>query len=325
MIAPMKKTSPVPITPRWTTATACLAFLLLSGVLTNVGATEKQIASLEEDIAELKAELEEVSGSGKAAAQLLSNIETAKEEIEATKTTLPEKEKALSEKSYLLGIYQSAFRVVTSMVAGEDLGTVRLTTGEVLAGASFLKTEKGGILVQMDTGTRAIPINQLPATLSAKIQLPPDIAAPSTTVEALQAMKPALLQSEEEIAAAASGTKKVAATTAAAAGTDAAAPAAPEAAAATPADAYLEVQKRNAARQEKIRQIKARYAQLYAEKKKARAEKASAEAGFRSAKIKKARTEVESTMNFHNSKIQRIEAEEASLRQEIQQIQSEFE
>ncbi|NLT72343.1 MAG: hypothetical protein GXX91_16845 [Verrucomicrobiaceae bacterium] len=290
--------------------------------LTNVVATEKQIASLEEDIAELKAELKEVSSSGEAAAQLLSNIETAKAEMETTKAALPEKEKALAEKTYLLEIYQSAFRVVTSLVAGDDLGTVQLTTGEVLSGASFLKTEKGGILVQMATGPRAIPIEHLPATFSGKIQLPPDIAAPGTTLEALQAMKPAPLQTKEELAAAAAGTKKATASAPVASTAGAAAPAA---AAATPADAYLEVQKRNTARQEKIRQIKARYAQLYAEKKKARADKASAEAGFRSAKIKKARTEVEATMKFHNSKIQRIEEEEASLRQEIQRIQSEFE
>lgn len=37
------------------------------------------------------------------------------------------------------------------------------------------------------------------------------------------------------------------------------------------------------------------------------------------------RTEIESTRNFHNSKIQRIEDEEGSLRAEMTRIQSEFE
>ncbi len=312
------------ITSRVLIGTACVGLFVLSAGPVNVFATEKQIASLEEDIAELKVELEEISDSGKAAAQLLSNIETAKEEMETTKAALPEKEKALLEKNYLLKIYQSAFRVVSTMVAGEDLGVLRLTTGETLAGASFLKTEQGAILVQMDTGTRSIPIEHLPATLSGKIQLPPKIAAPSTTVEAIRTTKPTWLQSKEEIAAASAATEEKTSASTSAPATTAATTAAvtPEASA---ADAYLEVQKRNAARQEQIRQIKARYTELYQEKKKARSEKATAEAGFRSAKIKKSRTEVESTLSFHNSKIQRIEDEEAKLRAEMTRIQSEFE
>jgi len=46
---------------------------------------------------------------------------------------------------------------------------------------------------------------------------------------------------------------------------------------------------------------------------------------FRSAKIKKSKNEIDSTMSFHNSGIAKIEEEEASLRTEIARIQSEFE
>jgi vacuolar-type H+-ATPase subunit I/STV1 len=297
---------------------------LLVSAAPGVNATEKQIADLEADITELKAELEEVSASGGVATQLLSNIETAKEEIETAKTTLPEKEKALAAKMYLLGVYQSAFRVVTSMVAGEDLGTIQLTNGEVITGASFLKTEKGGIQVQTGTGARSIPISQLPAALSGKLQLPPAIASPTTTFEAVKAAKPEVLRTKEDIAAASSATPAGSATTTAAGATAATGAAAP-APQLSQADAYQQIQQRNAARQKQILQIKARYAELFAEKKKARADKASAEAGFRSAKIKKAKSEVDATMDFHNSRITRIEEEEASLRTEMARIQSEFE
>lgn len=297
--------------------------LALSGCITGVHATEKQIADLEEDIAALKVELEEVSASGGAAAQLLSNIETAKAEIEKSRAELPEKEKALAAKSYLLGIYQSAFRVVTTMVAGENLGTLQLTNGEAIPGAIFLKTERGGIQVQTAAGTRSIPITQLPAGLSARIQLPPAIPAPAMNFEAVKATKPAFLQTKEEIAAAKTAAQAPAggtvASTEAGASSEGAAPALSK------ADEFKQIQQRNADRQKRILEIKDRYAVLFAEKKKARTDKAAAEAGFRSAKIKKAKSEVDSTMDFHNSKIARIEEEEANLRREMLRIQSEFE
>lgn len=308
---------------------AAIAFMVIvASGSPGVNATEKQIADLEADIAALTTELEEVSASGGVAVQLLSNIETAKEEIETAKTALPEKEQALAAKMYLLGIYQSAFRVVTTMVAGEDLGTIQLNTGEVIPGASFLKTEKGGIQVQTGTGPRSLSISQLPATLSGKLQLPPAIASPTTTFEAVKSAKPEVLKSKEEIAAASSATPAAPATAAGATAvtgvtgvTGAAAPA-PQL---SQTDAYQQIQQRNAARQKQIQQIKARYAVLFSEKKKARSDKAADEAGFRSAKIKKAQTEVNAAMDFHNSRIARIEEEEASLRTEMARIQSEFE
>lgn len=292
--------------------------LALSGCITGVHATEKQIADLEEDIAALKVELEEVSASGGAAAQLLSNIETARAEIEKSRAELPEKEKALAAKSYLLGIYQSAFRVVTTMVAGENLGTLQLTNGEAIPGAIFLKTERGGIQVQTAAGTRSIPITQLPAGLSARIQLPPAIPAPAMNFEAVKATKPAFLQTKEEIAAA-----KVS-NTSVTSGNTTAAPSVAGPQQAQP-DEYQLIQQRNAARQKQIQQIKARYSALFTEKKKARADKAADDAAFRSAKIKKSQTEVNATMEMHNSKIARIEEEEAKLRAELTRIQSEFE
>ena len=302
---------------------AAIAFMVIvASGSPGVNATEKQIADLEADIAALTTELEEVSASGGVAVQLLSNIETAKEEIETAKTALPEKEQALAAKMYLLGIYQSAFRVVTTMVAGEDLGTIQLNTGEVIPGASFLKTEKGGIQVQTGTGPRSLSISQLPATLSGKLQLPPAIASPTTTFEAVKSAKPEVLKSKEEIAAASSATPAAPATAAGATAVTGAAAPAPQL---SQTDAYQQIQQRNAARQKQIQEIKARYAVLFSEKKKARSDKAADEAGFRSAKIKKAQTEVNAAMDFHNSRIARIEEEEASLRTEMARIQSEFE
>lgn len=288
-----------------------------------LNATEKQIADLEEDIAALKIELGEVSEAGDAATQLISNIETAKQEIEKSREALTGKEKELAAKSYLLGIYQSAFRVTTTMIAGEDLGTIQLNTGEVIPGASFLKIEKGGIQVQTGIGTKSIPISQLPAAMSVKLQLPPSITAPTTTLEVVKASKPALLRTKEDIAAAEA--VRAAGASLGTAGVPPAEVAAGTAAQPSQADQYQQIQQRNAARQKQIQEIKARYAVLFSEKKKARSDKAADEAGFRSAKIKKAQTEIKAAMDFHNSRIARIEAEEASLRTEMARIQSEFE
>lgn len=206
------------MTPSRNHVAAATFFVVMAGCLGGVSATEKQIADLEEDIAALKVELEEVSASGGAATQLLSNIETAKAEIENTKTTLPEKE---------------------------------------------------------------------------------DIAAATTAAPA----------------APSSGS----------AGTTAAVAASPPAPQLSQTEAYQQIQQRNAGRQKQIIDIKARYAQLFAEKKKARSDKAADDAGFRSAKIKKSKNEIDATMSFHNSRIAKIEEEEASLRTEIARIQSEFE
>lgn len=310
-------------TPFRTRLAAGAVVVAMTTSFVGVNATEKQIADLEEDIAALKIELEEVSAAGGAASQLISNIETAKEEIEKSKEALPGKEKALAAKSYLLGIYQSAFRVVTTMIAGEDLGTIQLNTGEVIPGASFLKTEKGGIQVQTGTGTKSIPISQLPAALSVKLQLPPSITAPTTTFEVVKASKPALLRTKEDIA-----TAGVAAPSPGTAGTPPAGAVAGTAAQPSQTDQYQQIQQRNAARQKQIQEIKARYAVLFSEKKKARSDKAADEAAFRSAKIKKAQTEINAAMEFHNSRIARIariEDEEARLRTEMTRIQSEFE
>jgi len=79
------------------------------------------------------------------------------------------------------------------------------------------------------------------------------------------------------------------------------------------------------ARQKQILGIKARYSELFAAKKKARADRASSDAAFRGAKIKKARTEIDSTMGAHDERIALIEAEESKLRTEMARIQSEFE
>src|SRR5690606_24649163 len=111
----------------------------------------------------------------------------------------------------------------------------------------------------------------------------------------------------------------------AAAGTSGTAPAATAAAETPPANDYVQIQQRNAARQKQILQIKERYSQLFLDKKRARSDKAADDAAFRSAKIKKSKTEVDSTMKLHNQKIEAIEAEEAKLRAEMARIQSEFE
>jgi hypothetical protein len=299
-------------------------FVIATAGLPRAEANEKQIADLENDIAALKAKVAELGGPGNASVQLRSNIATAKAEIEKTKAALPAKEKALAAKSFLLGIYQSAFRVVTSMVAGQNLGTIQLANGEVVPGASFLKVDKGGILVQTATGSRSIPIAQLPATLSGMIQQPPTVAPLSMTLESIKASKPASLQTEEELAAASAATAVPVATAGTA--TTAAQPAPAGAAPTTsPDDAYLQVQQRNTARQKQIFALKARYSELYAEKKKVRDAQALDDAKFRSAKIKKSRTEIDGTMSIHNSKLQNIEAEEAKIRDEMSRIQSEFE
>lgn len=289
----------------------------IAGGLLTVQAADKQITDLEEDIAALKVKLEELGGPGGSTTLLLSNIETAKKEIEEAKVNLPEKEKTLAANSYLLGAYQSAFRVVTTMVAGENLGTIRLNDGEVIPGASFLKMERDRIFVQTGTTSRSLPLAQLPATLNAKFKLPPTLPAPHSTFENLIASKPAALRTKADLAASSGKAPKGEAENG---GVEKGAEAAP-----SPSDVYLEVQQRNGVRQKQILALKEQYAALFQAKKIVRTEQAVAEERFRSAKIKKARSEVESTMGVFTKQIQKIEEDESRIRNDIIRIQGEFE
>ena len=179
-------------------------------VAMTVQGTEKQVQDLEKDIAALKAELEQLSGDGGTVTQMSENIKTAEAEVESTREALASKEKSIAGNEFLLGVYQSAFRVVTTLTPGTDLGIVQFSDGELLQGASFISADRGGILVQLPTGSRTVNVALLPDSFSDRVQLPPRTAPITMTVAALKQSKPDFLLTKEELAAAKSGNSNTA-------------------------------------------------------------------------------------------------------------------
>lgn len=306
---------------RLQTTPSLVAVLLAVGAaaLSSARGNEKQIAELKAEIAALNESIAGFGDRGATIAKLVENVSKAEEEIAASKEAIAARERAISDKEYLLGIYQNSFRVVSSLTPGENLGAFQLKSGENVDACSFVSTAKNGILVQSATGSRTIPLDQLPDTFASRIQLPPAIAAPSLTTAALLETKPDILKTEEDLAAA----KSKPAETVAAAPQAADTPPAPAAGGAvSEAEA---VRMRNAERMKQIQELKFQFSKLSAQKKTARAEKASSEKQFRMARIKKSQTEVDRTMDLHNMKISGIEAQEAEIREKIARLQSALE
>jgi hypothetical protein len=301
----------------------CLLLLLMAGM--PVRGTEKQIQDLEEDIAKLNAEIEALGGEGESVAQMEETIKTAALEVASTREGLLEKEKTIAANEFLLGVYKTAFRVVTTITPGTDLGIVQLTTGELLQGASFVGTDRGGILVQLPTGSRTVDISLLPDLFADRIQLPPRTTPATETLAQVKQSKPEFLVTKKELIAA----KAAEATTpGGSSDKDANASVVEKEKMGDEAKAALvfeEIRQRNVARQKEVTEIKARYTELLQSKKVAREEKARDERVFREAKIKKSRSEVDSATKMHEDKIKKIEAEEARLRAELIRIQGEFE
>lgn len=296
-----------------------LALTVFSVFSHSVIATEKQIQELEMEIEEIRNKMESIASEAGNLQQLLANIESVEKELAAIKEELPQKEKSVAEKEFLLGAYQSAFRVVTKLTPGEDLGAIVLRSGERLEPSSFVSAAKGAILVQGATGSRSIPFELLPDTFSSKILLPPRTNAPSQTLAGILPTKPESFLSP---------TQKAASLAAPSPGSNAV-----NSASAPPGQAstnetlpdYEAIRRRNEVRQKQIAELKLSFSALFTQKKLAREAKANAEKIFREAKIKKSQTEINSTLKMHQEKIAQIESAESELRQEIARLQSQME
>jgi prefoldin subunit 5 len=278
-------------------------------------ATEKQIQELEEEISGLKAEIETLEKESGGVEQLLANIESAGKEIAKAKETLPAKELAVGGKEFLLSAYQGAFRVVTKITPGENLGSFVLKNGQPVEACSFVSAGKGAIFVQGATGSRSIPLELLPDQFASRILLPPQSTSSGKSLASIRESKPESIKTKEDNRVVAKGPK----------GNPPASAEGAAAEAGTGAPDYEAIRKRNEARQREITELKLQFADLFTQKKLARQAKANDEKMFREAKIKKSQTEVNSTLKMHDNKLSGIETRESEIRQKITRLQSQME
>ncbi|HRQ90623.1 MAG TPA: hypothetical protein PLA50_17650 [Bacteroidia bacterium] len=278
-------------------------------------ASEERVKELEAEIEAIKAKIEE-AGGGESTEALRKNIETAKTEVEGAKEAAAEKEDRISDKEYLLSIYQKAFRVTTTMTPGENLGSFSLKNGETVEPCSFLSIGEGKMLVQMAAGTRSIAISDLPDAMASRFRMPPAVPQVGQSLVGVKAQKPEFLKPEAE---------KSASTASAKTGGEAAPGG--NAAAAPPAggDPMEAIRSRNAARMNQLTDLKEQHARLFAQKKSVRQERSTAEQGFRTAKIKRSQSEISSTLKMFDDKIKAIELQEVEVREKIARLQREME
>lgn len=279
--------------------------------------TEKQIEDLKADIAELEQKIAEFGPAGAELSKLQENIKSSETEIAALKESLPKTEAEIANKEKLLPIYQGAFRVVTKLTPGQDLGAFTLKNGISVEACNFVGVASGAIQVQSATGSRTIPVDQLPDSFADRVLLPPASQPLPGNLMAIKESKPDFLKTSADKVA-----EKQMAQAAVRKTDEPAAPAASEPSAGSDAEA---IRKRNDARQREIAELKLQFTDLFNQKKRARDAKAADEKMFREAKIKRSRSEVESTMKMHESRIAEIEKQETDLRTRIARLQLEFE
>lgn len=284
--------------------------------------TEKQVADLKSDIAELEQKIAEFGTAGAELTRLQENIKSSETEIAALKERLPQMETEIANKEKLLPIYQGAFRVVTKLTPGQDLGSFTLKNGITVEPCNFVGISNGAIQVQSATGSRSIPIDQLPDSFSDRILLPPATQPLAGTLIAIKESKPDFLKTSADKVA----EKRVAGAQApapGASGSGAGAAASPPAGSA--ASEREAIRLRNEKRQREISELKLQFADLFNQKKQAREAKASDERTFREARIKRSPKEVAETIRMHDQRLANIEKQEADLRARIARIQLEFE
>ncbi len=321
MIPVMKDFNPVAgMIPPQFAPMVVMAFAL---VAPRVGATETQIEALKEQIAAVEAKIADFGPDGAEVAKLRENIQSAEAEIAKVKETLAQKEEGIATKEILLPVYQGAFRVVTKFSQGESIGAFTQRNGIPIDASNFVGVVKGGIMLQSATGSRTVPLDQLPDSFADRVLLPPPSVPIPGDLATIKSSKPEFLKSVQEKAAARAAGKEM--TSKAAAPAPSAASAGSPATPTDPATEFEGIRKRNEARQREVAELKLQFSTLFNQKKQARDAKAADEQMFRSAKIKKSQTEVNSTMRMHDDKIRSIEQQETALREKIARLQLEME
>lgn len=284
--------------------------------------TEKQIEDLKADIAELEQKIAEFGPAGAELSKLQENIKSSETEIAALKESLPKTEAEIANKEKLLPIYQGAFRVVTKLTPGQDLGSFTLKNGITVEPCNFVGIAGGAIQIQSASGSRTISVDQLPDSFADRVLLPPSTQPVPGSLTVIKESKPGFLKTSADKVA----EKRIANTSSvSAAGASGAATQTETSAATTAENDYEGRRLRNEQRQRQISELKIQMSELFSEKKRARDAKAADEKMFREAKIKRSKAETESTMKTHETKIAGIEKAESELRAKIARLQLEFE
>ncbi|MDF1738116.1 MAG: hypothetical protein P1U86_03060 [Verrucomicrobiales bacterium] len=280
-----------------------------------VQGNQEQLDLLSEEVAALEAKLAELSGSSGGGPGIVANIATAEKEIAETMQQLSEREQRIFEKEYLLAVYQSAFRVVTDLERGESLGTLTMPGGEVLQKVVFVDASNGTVNLQTSVGFKKLKFDEIPAAISGKFKLPPEIPSPATSLEALYAIKPGASDG------AMAGDS----------GTDNSVTAVPPSdkvekkAATSEVSEYLEIKERNDARFEKLDDLRARHLALRIDLKDLKAKRRNAQSNFDSDTIKKSKSIQDKVLVPMDNGIKAIDAEIKGIKLEMVRIRSEIE
>lgn len=308
----------------------CCAFLA-GGITQNVCATEEQLKEIKAEIAALEETVAEIEKSEGNSSDIKSNISAAESEIAKTKEGLGDRESEIAEKEYLLSVYQSAFRVVTTLNRGAALGSLTMPDGSTLQNVVFVGISNGAVQLQTSTGLKTVPAGGLPASLASSIQLPPGIPKLVSNIELIYSQKPEAAMTEADKDSPSPMAKFASNTPAAPAQDPPANKVASDApgteAVTEPSDKpdYMKIKERNDVRLKKIQDLREEYTLVYAQLKKLKADRYKAQAGFNSSNIKTSKATQDSAFSGIDSRIDSTNTKILQLKNEMNRVRSEIE
>lgn len=294
----------------------------LIAISSAASASEKTVERLQEDIAELKAELAALEEQNESISKVVANIETAESEIDKSKEQLPEMERGIDEMEYLYNIYRDSFIARASIQPGTALGTFQLKDGSTVSNGVFMGTSKSLVNVQTAAGLMNIHVSQFPAEFSDKFTLPQGTTDVAVNYDGLKAEKPAFAKSKEEIEeeerrAEEAEKKQLLAEKEA---EEAAKQKEREMAEAAQDSAASN----NAAIMAKITLLKQEYTSTYNEKKRVKQQKYDQERAFRGSKIKKSQVHIDEALAMFDTKINALELKEDEIKKQITLLRSQM-
>lgn len=291
---------------------ACLFYslLVLSFLGTRVAgaATRGTIERLDEDIAQLQTEIDKISAREDEVSKMVFDAKQAAEELHATSARLKSLEYEIGEMEFLYNIYRGAFLIRSELENGDLVNAFTTSEGELIPESTFLGTVEDGIKVQTLNGVIVISSSELPVELKEKVYLPPEISAPSMTLEELMEVKPSEARSEEEMELNSVAEGKAQEL---------------ESEKASEAERSGISAKRDALRDE-ISALKEKRSSLYKVKGEIEAARYQKSREFRRATVKKAQVHIDEVLGEYDAKIANIEQQRELIKRRILELEDQL-
>ncbi|NNE94179.1 MAG: hypothetical protein HKN23_21230, partial [Verrucomicrobiales bacterium] len=163
---------------------------------------------LNEDIAEIEGEIEELGEDAVAAQKVEEEIDAKMAERTAQQEEIGGVEEKLKGLIALLEAYQDGFRSSVNIEAGEKLTDLRMPDGRVLKEAEVTVVSPEKVQLKHPNGFASLDLDQLPSSLQDRVVKPPETDGVSSAAQEALTNKPNSLKTAAELAAAKDAAKQ---------------------------------------------------------------------------------------------------------------------